>query len=221
MWDRAVFPTLWRRSRGVCTCLCCSSQSTRQAQVRTSVRSHLTGALFPTLPEPHLVLGGHRVNSVKELIQIQINHFYSKLVLPWWLSCSSSLYSCTNSYVTEREELVGRRGRSCDLWAARVQCTPEDFMSAVGESPAEAHPLKLLCVWFPLKLVLWTYLTFQRSCKMFLIVYKINIIMLARIGERSHFNPEGQGSFTHTFGDPNLYSIVTPKKKKKNWRTVA
>lgn len=53
---------------------------------------------------------------------------------------------------------------------------------------------------------------------MFLIVHKINIIMLARIGERSHFNPEGQGSFTHTFGDLHLYSIVTPRKKK---RTVA
>lgn len=35
---------------------------------------------------------------------------------------------------------------------------------------------------------------FQRSCKTFLIVHIINIIMLSRIGKRSHFNPEGQGS---------------------------
>lgn len=56
---------------------------------------------------------------------------------------------------------------------------------------------------------------------MFLIVHKINIIMLARIGERSHFNPEGQGSFTHTFGDLHLYSIVTPRKKKELWLQAA
>lgn len=51
---------------------------------------------------------------------------------------------------------------------------------------------------------------------MFLIVHTANIVLLGGIGERSRFNPEGQGSFTYTFGDPHLYSIITPKKKKNS-----
>lgn len=124
MWERTVFPILWRRNSGRCTCLHCSSQSTSEDLCQKPPHR----SLIPHLSQPHLVLGSHRVSSVEELIQIQINHFHRKLVLPWWLSCSSSLYSCTNSYITERERvLVGRKGRSCDLWAARVQCAPEEL----------------------------------------------------------------------------------------------
>lgn len=80
-----------------CACLHGSSQSTRQAQARSSARRRrLTRTLFRAC-HSHPVLCGHTVSSVKELIQVKINHFSGQLVLPWCLSCSGSLYSCTNS----------------------------------------------------------------------------------------------------------------------------
>ena len=75
-----------------------------------------------------LVLCGRTVSSVKELIQVKINHFSGKLVLPWWPSCSSTLYSCTNSYVNKKEERArGQEGEGADRWAGGVQDAPEEL----------------------------------------------------------------------------------------------
>lgn len=121
MWERAGFPILWRRKSSMCTGLHCSSCSTRQTSENLSQKpSHRS--LIPHPIIPHLVLGGHGVNSVKELIQSQINHFYIELVFPWWLSCFSSLYSGTHSYVTEREESAcGQEGK--EMWSVSCQST--------------------------------------------------------------------------------------------------
>lgn len=108
-------------------------------------------------PEPYsppvtatLVLCGHTVSSVKELIQVKINHFTGKLVLPWWLSCWSSLYSCRNSSVTKREKKAhGQKGEGADCWARGAQDAPEELYGVCGTT-AEACTWKQFCIWLPL-----------------------------------------------------------------------
>lgn len=99
-----------------------SSQTMRQDQRRTSGGK---GAISHRPYSPAItagVLWGHTVRSVKELIQVKINHFSGKLVFPWWLSCSRSLQSCTNSSISKREERAGG-GRSRTLSWGRTGCT--------------------------------------------------------------------------------------------------
>lgn len=106
----------------MCTCLTTAPTPPGRPKGGPLGEGTISHGLYSPPITATFVLCGHTVRSVKELIQVKINHFSVKLVLPWWLSCSRSLRSCTNSSISKREQRAGG-GRSRTLSWGRTGYT--------------------------------------------------------------------------------------------------